>query len=95
MYFNATFLYFCFMRGRKPKEHNSEYLQVQIGQRIKEMRKAKGYNPTSFAQLLGVDVSSVHRFESGKFNLSVNTLSRIASALNCWVSVILEPKGSE
>ena len=80
------------MKGRRPKNHNSDELQIQIGKRIKEMRKAKGFTVPQFAELLGVDRVSVHRFESGKFNLSVNTLSRIAAALDCDVEVILKAK---
>ena len=62
-----------------------------MGNRIKEVRKAKGMTQKELAEKLGVTPQAVSQFENSdgsKFNYS--TLTNIAEALECSVDDLLE-----
>ncbi len=52
---------------------------VNIGNRIVEARKAKGYNQKEFAQLLGVEPSHLNRWELNKIVPRQETIALIAN----------------
>lgn len=53
-----------------------------LGDRIKQIRKQKGFSQIQAAELAGIDPKSLSRIESGVFNPSVETLQGLALALN-------------
>lgn len=53
----------------------------QIGNQIKEARKRRGITQAGLAEMLGVSQVTVNKYETGKQNLTVDTIKRIASAL--------------
>ncbi|GAB4017104.1 helix-turn-helix domain-containing protein [Spirosoma koreense] len=53
----------------------------RVGQLIRESRKAKGLTQKELAEKLGVGEPTVTNYESGKQNLTVDTLQKIAVAL--------------
>ncbi len=53
----------------------------QLGQRIQETRRAKGWTQEDLAHHAGLDFSYLNQLENGKRNPSLATLSKIATAL--------------
>lgn len=58
-------------------------MKEKIGKHIKELRMAKlGMTQEQFASILGVDRTYLSRVESGKQNLTIDTLSLICEKLD-------------
>lgn len=53
-----------------------------IGQNIKEIRKSKGMTQKQLGDLLGVTQAAIGQFENDKSNLTIETVNKIAAALN-------------
>lgn len=53
----------------------------QVGQLIREARKAKGLTQKELGEKMGVGEPTITNYESGKQNLTINTLRKIADAL--------------
>jgi UDP-N-acetylglucosamine 1-carboxyvinyltransferase len=54
---------------------------IKIGRLISRIRQERGMTQVEFAKRLGTSQSAVNRIEQGKQNLSLETISRISSAL--------------
>lgn len=54
---------------------------VKIGQRIRELRKAKGFSQEDFAYEVGLDRTYMGSVERGERNISAINLIRIAKSL--------------
>jgi transcriptional regulator with XRE-family HTH domain len=63
---------------------------VKIGEVIRRTRKEQGLSQELLAVDAGVDRSYMGGIERGEHNLTVMSLVRIASALNCKASNLLE-----
>ena len=60
---------------------SSEDELLKIGQRLRELRKSKGYsNPDKFAYKFELNRSQYGKYEAGRTNITVATLINI---LNC------------
>lgn len=53
----------------------------QLGQRIQEARRVKGWTQEDLAHHAGLDFSYLNQLENGKRNPSLATLHKIATAL--------------
>lgn len=63
---------------------------VKIGESIRRVRKELGLSQETLAHDAGVDRSYMGGVERGEHNLTVMSLLRIASALNCKASLLLD-----
>lgn len=63
-----------------------------VGASIRDTRISKGMTPAQLATSLGVSRTTVVRYELGKQNLSLETIERIAKALDCEVVVLFQPR---
>lgn len=54
-----------------------------IGQRLADIRDARGLTQQQVADLTGIKRPHIARAESGKYNFGIDILAKIASALNC------------
>lgn len=54
---------------------------LKIGQLITQIRQERGLTQAEFAKRLGTSQSAVNRIEQGKQNLSLETISRVGTAL--------------
>jgi len=61
-------------------------LKARIGQSIREARKAKGLTQKELGLKLGVADSVITNYESGKQNLTVDTIQKVADVLGVEVS---------
>lgn len=52
-----------------------------VGENIKKIRKMKNLTQRELGELLGISQAAIGQFESGKSNLTMDTVKKIASAL--------------
>ena len=57
-------------------------MNLIVGKRIKELRKKSGLSQEKLARKIVVDRSFISKIESGKINLTINSLSCICKGLN-------------
>jgi transcriptional regulator with XRE-family HTH domain len=71
---------------------------MEIGQKIKEARKAKGLTQEALGQLVGLQKSAIAKYESGRVvNIKRSTLQKLAKALDLRGSDLIietDPKGA-
>ena len=67
--------------------------------KLKELRKAKGYTQKELAEIIGVDTSSISKYEKGVAEPSFEVVKKLASALevsiDCLSDVEIEANDSE
>ena len=68
------------------KDRNKE--RERIGKRIKELRKEQEMDAKTLAQRVGIDPGNLSRIEQGKFSVGIDTLCKIASALNMRIDFV-------
>lgn len=56
------------------------------GTRLRELRLSKGYSQEKFAQISGIDRTYIAGIESGKRNLSLENMAKIAKAFDMTLS---------
>lgn len=64
-----------------------EQFKHQVGQLIKEARIKKGLTQLELAKMLGVTKGAVSAYETGKQNLTIETLHRVSSALEIPINI--------
>ncbi len=57
-------------------------INAVLGERVKAVRKAKGYTREQFAEIISVSTRFLADVEGGKVGVSISTLKNIAIALN-------------
>ena len=67
--------------GRTTADQAREALHLEVGERIRLVRKGLGVGQAECARRAGIDVSSMFRIEKTGQNLTVDTLARLAIAL--------------
>jgi transcriptional regulator with XRE-family HTH domain len=65
---------------------------AQIAEQVVEQRKARGLSQKELAELTGTTQSAIARLESGGRPPRIDTLLRIAEALDCELIVDLRPR---
>lgn len=78
------------MKAKKQRKGNGD---VEIGRRIRKIRKEKGLTQVQLAEMVLVSGSSITRLEKGETMVSVFTLRAIAKVLDVPVSWLLEEEG--
>lgn len=53
-----------------------------FGKRIKELRESKGYTQEQFAEIVGLDIQTISRIETGYYFTSFENLLKLAKGLN-------------
>jgi transcriptional regulator with XRE-family HTH domain len=65
---------------------------AQIAERVADQRKSRGLSQKELAELTGTTQSAIARLESGGRPPRIDTLLRIAEALDCELIVELRPR---
>lgn len=73
------------MRSKEDKADLKE-----LGDKIRSLRLAKGYNQTEFANIIGKDQPSVNRLENGNVNPGFLYLQQIAKGLDLSIIDLLK-----
>ncbi|MFP1130285.1 helix-turn-helix domain-containing protein [Asticcacaulis sp. W401b] len=68
---------------------------AQIGRRIRALRDAHDLNLNELARLSGFSASALSLIETGKRDLRISSLFRIASALRVSISDLLEDPSAD
>lgn len=61
-----------------------------IGERIKSLRVKKGFSQEKLAELADLDRTYIFSIESGKRNISIEVLLKIATALETKVATLID-----
>ena len=73
-----------------PANMATEPIQIALGNRIRELRKAKGWAQEAFAHQCGMHRGHMGQIERGESNLTLSTLLVIAEKLETTVSGLFE-----
>lgn len=65
-------------------------IQQKVGSRIRELRNAIGLSQEKLALAAELDRTYIASVESGKRNISIVNLEKIAKALNCSLSDLFQ-----
>ncbi|HEY1750109.1 MAG TPA: helix-turn-helix transcriptional regulator [Caulobacteraceae bacterium] len=71
------------------------HLDVAIGRRIRDRRRAAGISQGHLARAIGVTFQQVQKYERGANRVSFSRLMDIVAALGCQLSDLAEGLGSE
>jgi len=82
----------------KPKREQFEFeLSIALlGEKIKEIRKARNLTQGELGKLVGVQKAQISKLESNSSNVTIDTILKLLKALDAKVSLkisLLEPKG--
>ena len=77
---------------RGAADPNDRELFGLIAERVAERRKAWGVSQRELAELCGTTQSAIARVERGARPPRVDTLARIAAALDCELTIELRPR---
>ena len=64
-------------------------MTLSVGQKIKQLRKERGFTQMDLAERINVSYQQVQKYEKGDTNLSVQRLSDIAGALEVPITIFL------
>jgi ribosome-binding protein aMBF1 (putative translation factor) len=79
------------IRGRLAHAEDG-WLFAQIADQVAEQRHARGLSQAELAELCGTTQSAIARLESGGRPPRIDTLLRLANALDCELVVELHPR---
>ena len=65
-------------------------VQISLGMRLKKLRLSKGYSQEKFALLISMDRTYYASVESGKRNVSLINIKKIADGLGMSLSELFE-----
>jgi transcriptional regulator with XRE-family HTH domain len=59
----------------------------RIGALLAKKRNEAGLSVRALAELAGVSYQNITKIENGKYNVSIDILSKIVNALNCKIDI--------
>lgn len=62
--------------------------RLKIGETIREIREKKGYNQEQLADIMNVSRTTISKIENGKFNFSIDYLSKFSWFLDFNISIL-------
>ena len=65
-------------------------IEILIGRRIRQFRKAKGLSQAQLARVLGISFQQVQKYESGQNRIGAGRLWAIATALEIPIATFFE-----
>lgn len=76
--------------ARRPRGESPHYVDLHVGGRIRERRKALRLSLEALAAALGITHQQMQKYETGGNRITVSTLYEIAGALGVWVGDLYE-----
>ena len=81
--------------GKKGTNERTEFeneLKAEVlAYQFKELRKKKHLTQSQLAEKLGMEKGQISKIENGKFNLTLATINKIATALGAKINFDLQP----
>ncbi|HXX68096.1 MAG TPA: helix-turn-helix transcriptional regulator [Polyangiaceae bacterium] len=65
-----------------------------VGRRVAELRRARGWTQEAFAERIGLQANNLQRIELGMQNLTVRSLVRLANGLGVALGALFEAPAS-
>jgi transcriptional regulator with XRE-family HTH domain len=62
--------------------------RIKIGETIREIREKRGYNQEQLAEIMKVSRTTISKIENGKFNCSIDYLSKFSWFLEFDISLL-------
>jgi transcriptional regulator with XRE-family HTH domain len=56
--------------------------RIKMGETIRKVREKRGYNQEQLAEIMGISRSTISKIEGGKFNFSMDYLSKFSRFLD-------------
>ncbi|WP_367277655.1 helix-turn-helix domain-containing protein [Maricaulis sp.] len=84
-----------FDKTERPISDRNDNVLVQLGGRIRKVREARGLSLHELARLSGISAPALSQIETGKRDLRVTSLYRIAAALRIPAGELVEPPSEE
>lgn len=66
--------------------------RLRIGDTIREIREKKGYNQEQLAEIMNVSRTTISKIENGKFNFSIDYLSKFSWFLEFNIAILKNKK---
>lgn len=63
--------------------------RIKIGETIREIREKRGYNQEQLAEIMKVSRTTISKIENGKFNCSIDYLSKFSWFLEFDISLLI------
>lgn len=76
-------------RKRSQQEEKHQAFQVAFGERVQQLRKARGWNQDEFAIQALLHRAHPNKIENGKTDLRMSTVQNIADAFGLTLSELL------
>ncbi len=64
-------------------------LQIRFGNRVRSVRLANGISQESLANTMEMSRNGLSKIENGKLNVSLDTIRRLADALQCTLAELM------
>ena len=74
-------------------KNNGHQQLAEVGRRIRELREAHGLSLLELARLCGISAPALSLIETGKRDLRITSLHRIADALRIAAGALLDRRG--
>lgn len=68
-------------------ENNPHVFRLEIGESIKQIREGRGLTQEQLAERMSISRSTISKIESGKFNFSIDYLSKFAEFLRFDITI--------
>ncbi|MNK80972.1 hypothetical protein D3C87_1007060 [compost metagenome] len=66
--------------------------RLKVGDTLREIREKKGYSQEQLADIMNVSRTTISKIENGKFNFSIDYLSKFSWFLDFDISIINKKK---
>jgi transcriptional regulator with XRE-family HTH domain len=73
----------------RAEEHDDGEVAMALGERIREVRKERGWSQAELGEKVGTDSQHISRYENGRITPSVDALVRLAAALDVSADYLL------
>ena len=73
--------------AENPMESYLHDCRLKMGESIREIREKKGYNQEQLAEIMKVSRTTISKIENGKFNCSIDYLSKFSWFLGFEVKI--------
>lgn len=60
----------------------------RIGRQLADLRTKKGYSVRQLAELAGVSYQNITKIENGKYNVSIDILSKVTKPLGAKLEIV-------
>lgn len=60
----------------------------EVGRELAKLRKERGLTQEQLSELTGLDRTNIAKIENGKYNVSIDILSRVTDALGCKIDFV-------